>query len=86
MWYIDIITHVVVIYIHVEVVCVHFDYHPDVELGANLIGDVGMQALSSALAGGVMASLETLYVDDGPLGTEYPALKAACEARGIELP
>ena len=31
-----------------------------------------------------MASL--VYVDHGPLGTEYPALKAACEARGIELP
>ena len=47
--------------------------------------DVGMQAFSSALAGGAMASLETLYVDDGQLGTEHPALKAACEARAIDL-
>ena len=34
---------------------------------------------------GALASLKTLIVDDGPLGTEHPALKAACEARGISL-
>jgi len=55
------------------------------QISENQIGDVGVSALSLAIANGAMASLETLYVDDGPLGTEYPALKAACEARGIEL-
>ena len=49
----------------------------------NKIGDLGMVELSKCLA---MASLKTLYVDDGPLGTEHPALRAACEARGIALP
>ena len=51
----------------------------------NKIGDAGMVALSDSLAMGALASLETLYVDDGPLDTDHPALKAACEARGIEL-
>ena len=35
---------------------------------------------------GAMASLKTLYVNDGPLVTEHPALKAVCQARGIRLP
>ena len=55
-------------------------------LKGNQIGDNGLETLSGALAAGAMASLVNLYVDDGPLGTEHPALKAACTARGIELP
>ena len=54
-------------------------------LGGNFIGDAGMEAFASACASGAMASLKTLYVDDGPLGTQHPALKAACQARGIAL-
>ena len=34
---------------------------------------------------GAMASLQQLVVDEGPLGSEHPALKAACDARGISL-
>ena len=53
-------------------------------------GDAEIIKLASAIeyacANGALASLSELYVDDGPLGTEHPALKAACEARGIELP
>ena len=66
--------------------CVHLDPLQEINLYGNQVGDVGMQALASAVASGAMASLKTLYVDDGPLGTEHPALKAACKARGIELP
>jgi hypothetical protein len=55
-------------------------------LGNNSIGDEGMIKFSESLAIGAMASLKELYVDDGPLGTEHPTLKAACEARGIALP
>ena len=56
-------------------------------LANNLIGDDGLKAFAEACrAKGALASLSELYVDDGPLGTEHPALKAACEARGIELP
>ena len=54
-------------------------------LDSNQIGDVGMQAFSTALAGGALASLEDLYVSDESLDTEHPALEAACEARGIQL-
>ena len=56
------------------------------DLGNDSISDPGIASLASALSKGALASLETLYVDDGPLGTEHPALKAACEAHGIELP
>jgi len=49
------------------------------------ITDKGMQEFAEILAMGALASLQTLYVDDGPLGTEHPALKAACEAHGISL-
>ena len=55
-------------------------------LGNNNIGDVGLQAFADALGKGALASLKTLYVNDGPLGTEHPALKVACDARGINLP
>ena len=51
----------------------------------NQIGDKGLEAFSKALATGAMVSLEFLGVDGGPLGTEHPALRAACSARGIEL-
>lgn len=51
----------------------------------NMIGDAGLSALASACASGALASLKTLYVNDGPLGTEHPALKAACQERGIDL-
>ena len=54
-------------------------------LGRNQVGDAGLTALANACAGGAMASLVRLFVDVGPLGTEHPALKAACEARGIDL-
>ena len=57
-----------------------------IDLDQNQIGDAGMQAFSEAIRSGALPSLQTLSVDDGPLGTEHPQLKAACEARGIELP
>ena len=50
-------------------------------LQRNQIGDVGLSALASACASGALAQLKTLVVDD----EEHPALKAACQARGIEL-
>ena len=55
-------------------------------LHQNQIGDAGLSALAEAVGKGALASLKTLYVDDGPLGTEHPALKVACDARGINLP
>ena len=54
-------------------------------LSSNQISDAGVTALANACASGSMASLESLYMDDGPLGTEHPGLKTACEARGINL-
>ena len=54
-------------------------------LHINNIGDVGMQAFSTAIAGGAMTSLKILTMDDGPLGTEHPALEVACGAREIDL-
>ena len=55
-------------------------------LDGNQIGDAGLTSLSDVLASGALTSLKALHVDDGPLGTEHPALEAACEARGIQLP
>ena len=55
-------------------------------LKGNQIGDDGMKAFSTAIASGALASLMTLYVDDGRLGTDHPALKAACETCGIIVP
>ena len=55
------------------------------DLEGNQIGDAGLTALAKAVESGALASLKTLEVDDGPLGTEHPALNAACKARGIEL-
>ena len=50
-------------------------------LNDNQIGDKGLEALSGALATGAMASLTDLEVDN----PEHPALKAACDARSIDL-
>ena len=51
-------------------------------LHRNQIGDAGMQALSTALAGGAMASLTPLsYLDISVDDPEHPALRAACDAR-----
>ena len=47
----------------------------------NKIGDVGLQAFADALGKGALAQLKNLVVDE----EEHPALKAACQARGIEL-
>ena len=58
----------------------------ELSLWGNQIGDAGITALADACGSGAMASLMTLFVNGGPLGTEHPALKAVCEARGIELP
>ena len=54
-------------------------------LDRNQIGDAGLSALASTISSGSLPSLKRLWVDDGPLGTEHPQLKAACEARGIKL-
>ena len=51
------------------------------DLGGNKIGNAGITALATSLGSGALASLETLVVDD----EEHPALKAACQARGIDL-
>ena len=58
----------------------------ELSLYGNKIGDAGLTALAEVVESGALASLKTLYVDDGPLGTEHPALKVACDARGINLP
>ena len=54
-------------------------------LNNNQIGDAGCTALAKVCTGGALPSLKTLYMNNGPLGTEHPALKAACQARGIAL-
>ena len=57
-------------------------YHTqELWLYGNNIGDAGLTALAKAVESGALASLETLVVDD----EEHPALKAACQARGIDL-
>jgi hypothetical protein len=47
----------------------------------NKIGDAGVKSLAKACASGAMASLASLSVDN----PDHPGLKAACEARGIEV-
>jgi len=47
----------------------------------NKIGDAGVEALAKACASGAMASLTTIFVDS----PNHPALKAACQARGIKI-
>ena len=44
----------------------------------NQIGDMGVSALASACAGGALPQLKGLLV-----GRDAPALRAACEVRGI---
>ena len=58
----------------------------ELSLHDNQIGDAGMIELYSSIARGSLPSLQMLSVDEGPLGNEYPLLKAVCEARGIYLP
>ena len=50
------------------------------DLQRNNIGDDGMRSLADAFSKGAMASLQHLFVDYG-----HPALKAACDARGIQV-
>ena len=50
-------------------------------LDGNQVGDVGLTALANACASGALPSLTQLLVDDA----EHPELKAACEARGIDV-
>ena len=47
-------------------------------LNNNSIGDDGLKALAEACASGALASLKALY-----LYQDAPAVKAACQARGI---
>ena len=49
-------------------------------LFGNRISDLGMVKFSEALGNGGLPSLKKIVVD-----TKHPALKAACEARGIFL-
>ena len=50
-------------------------------LQSNNIGDAGMSALAAAITSGSLPSLKFLLVD----GEKHPQLKAACEARTIEI-
>ena len=58
-------------------------------IGDNQIEDSGVTALATACAGGALPQLKNLYLYNSCLFTrciackEAPALKAACEARGI---
>ena len=58
----------------------------NLQLFNNQIGDEGMTAFSSALSSGALRSLQTLWVDNGSMGVDHPALKVVCEARGINYP
>ena len=53
------------------------------QLYNNKIGDAGIIALAAACVKGALASLRLLVVDEANL--VHPALKAACQARGIGL-
>jgi len=63
----------------------------DLELCGNQVGDAGATTLAEAIqptpenSTGALASLKELWMDDGPHGVDHPTLKAACEARGIDL-
>ena len=48
------------------------------DLVSNAIGDTGISSLADALGNGALASLKDLYFHE-----DAPALKAACQARGI---
>ena len=49
-------------------------------LNSNQIGDTGMQAFATALAGGAMASLQMIFLD-----SPSEQLKAHCSSKGIKL-
>ena len=63
----------------------HMCHTQRLDLDNNRVGDAGVTALAQAAAGGAMASLKELVMNDGPLGTDHPKLKAACKKRGITL-
>ena len=50
----------------------------ELNLSDNQIGDAGVTALAQACAGGALPALTELYMCE-----DAPALKAACEARGV---
>ena len=52
-------------------------------LGENKIGDVGMQALATAVSSGALPAFKKIVVPDGL--ENHPALVAACKPRGIEI-
>ena len=54
---------------------------PSLDLENNYIGDPGLAFLAKVCTRGAMANLEELVVDD----EIHPELKAACQARGIDL-
>ena len=61
----------------------------ELDLSENQIGDVGLTAFAQAIkpvsegGRGALATLKELVMDNGPLGTDHPQLKAACKTRGI---
>ena len=59
----------------------HMCHTQSLGLSNNQIGNAGVTALANACAGGAMASLKELVVDN----PQHPALKAACKTRGIDL-
>ena len=54
-------------------------------LFGNQYGHAGIQTLAVAIRDGHLESLETLYVDAGPLGTRHPELSSACQKKGVRL-
>ena len=52
--------------------------------GGNNIGDAGFAALAEALGGGALGKLKSLWVSDGPCGTDR-RLEEVCRSRGVEL-
>ena len=55
-------------------------------LFGNQIGDVGVQALASAVADGAMANLKIIYIGDDSFGdAAKEQLKEACKARNIKV-
>ena len=59
----------------------------DLDLSSNNIGNAGMQALSTALAGGAMAHLELLYLGNNPVSeqTEQTMQIATANRNGLEV-
>ena len=56
-------------------------------LNGNQIGDTGMQAFSTALAGGAMAHLELLFLENNPVSeqTEQTMQIATANRNGLEV-